>query len=215
MKKNKEEPPMKKLICVMITLVLLLAAVCAASAETIQAKPVTIDINRLEGRMVKTDIDYKEGDIMTLTLYENERFDAEAIKAAKVGDVIVTDGEEITIESIETDGPDIIFNKGTENEMLFCDAGNDEFEHVMESDYVPWIRLGTMDVEILEYYPILDAIDPITGDILEEYAIYRGDRLKELLQNPDAVGFNCKNVDIVYDRNNQPVLMRREFSSAQ
>ena len=44
---------MKKLICTMITLVLLLAAVCAASAETIQAKPATIDINRLEGRMVK------------------------------------------------------------------------------------------------------------------------------------------------------------------
>ena len=206
---------MKKLICVLTALVLSLALICAASAETVRAKPVTIDISRLEDRMVKTDIDYKGGDMMTLTLYENERFDAGTIRAVKAGDVIVTDGEEITIESIEADGPDIIFNKGTENEMLFCDAGNDEFEHVMESDNVPWIRLGTMDVEILEYYPILDAIDPITGDILEEYAIYRGDRLKELLQNPDAVGFNCKNVDIVYDRNNQPVLMRREFSSAQ
>ena len=165
--------------------------------------------------MVKTDIDYKEGDMMTLTLYENERFDAAAIRAVKVGDVIVTDGDEITIESIDTDGPDIIFNKDTANEMLFCDAGNDEFEHVMDSDYVPWIRLGSMDVEILEYYPILDAIDPITGDLLEEYALYRGDKLKELLQNPDAVGFNCKNVDVVYDRNNQPVMMKREFSSAQ
>lgn len=206
---------MKKLVCVMITLALLLAAVCTASAETIQAKPATIDINHLEGRMVKTDIDYKEGDIMTLTLYESERFDAGAIRAVKAGDVIETNGEKITIESIETDGPDIIFNKGTENEMLFCDAGNDEFEHVMESDYVPWIKLGTMDMEILEYYPILDAIDPITGDPLEEYAIYRGDKLKELLQNSDAVCFNCKNVDIVYDRNNQPVLMRREFSSVQ
>ena len=206
---------MKKLICFMMTLVLLLAAACATSAETIHAKPVTIDINRLEGRMVKTDIDYKEGDMMTLTLYENERFDAAAIRAVKAGDVIVTDGEEITIESVEADGPDIIFNKGTENEMLFCDAGNDEFEHVMESDYVPWIKLGSMEMEILEYYPILDAIDPITGDLLEEYALYRGDKLKELLRNPDAVGFNCKNVDVVYDRNNQPVLMRREFSSAQ
>ena len=206
---------MKKLICVMITLVLLLATVCAASAETIQAKPVTIDINHLEGRMVKTDIDYKEGNMMTLTLYENERFDAEVIRAVKVGDVIVTDGEEVTIESVEADGPDIIFNKGAENEMLFCDAGTDECEHVMESDYVPWIKLGSMDIEILEYYPILDAIDPITGDLLEEFTVYRGDKLKELLQNPDAVGFNCKNVDVVYDHNNQPVLMRREFSSAQ
>lgn len=206
---------MKKLISIMIALTLSAALICTAAAETITAKPVTIDINHLEGRMVKTDIDYKEGDMMTLTLYENERFDAEAIRTVKVGDVIVTDGDEITIESIEADGPDIIFNKGTENEMLFCDAGNDEFEHVMESDYVPWIKLGSMDIEILEYYPILDAIDPITGDILEEYTIYRGDKLKELLQNPDAVGFNCKNVDVVYDRNNQPVLMMRQFSSAQ
>ena len=206
---------MKKLICVMMILAAMAALICTASAETIQAKPVTIDIDHLEGRMVKTDIEYKEGNTMTLTLYENERFDAEAIRAVKAGDVIVTDGEEVTIETIDADGPDIIFNKGTENEMLFCDAGNDEFEHVMESDYVPWIRLGTMDVEILEYYPILDAIDPITGDLLEEYAIYRGDTLKELLQNPDAVGFNCKNVDIVYDRNNQPVLVRRQYSPAQ
>lgn len=206
---------MKKLICLMIALALPLALTCTASAETIQAKPVTIDINRLEGRMVKTDIDYKEGNIMILTLYENERFDAGAIRAVKVGDVIVTDGDEITVDSVEAEGPDIIFNRGTENEMLFCDAGNDEFEHVMESDYVPWIKLGSMEMEILEYYPILDAIDPITGDLLEEYALYRGDRLKELLQNPDAVGFNCKNVDVVYDRNNQPVMMRREFSSAQ
>ena len=206
---------MKKLISIMIALTLSAALICTAAAETIMAKPVTIDINHLEGRMVKTDIDYKEGDMMTLTLYENERFDAEAIRAVKVGDVIVTDGEEVTIETIDADGPDIIFNKGTEKEMLFCDAGNDEFERVMENDYVPWIRLGAMDAEILEYYPILDAIDPITGDLLEEYAIYRGNKLKELLQNPDAIGFNCKNVDVVYDRNNQPVLMRREFSSAQ
>ena len=206
---------MKKLICIMMILALSAALICTASAETIQAKPVTIDINHLEDRMVKTDIEYKEGNIMTLTLYEKERFDAAAIKAVKVGDVIVTDGEEITIVSIDTDGPDIIFNKDTEHEMLFCDAGNDEYERVMESDYVPWIKLGSMDTEILEYYPILDAIDPITGDLLEEYALYRGDKLKELLQNPDAVGFNCKNVDVVYDRNNQPVLMKREFSSAQ
>ena len=206
---------MKKLMSIMIAIALSAALICTASAETILAKPVTIDINHLEGRMVRTDIEYKEGDIMTLTLYESERFDAAAVRAVKVGDVIVTDGEEITIVSIDADGPDLIFNKGTENEMLFCDAGNDEFERVMENDWAPWIKLGSMETAILEYYPILDAIDPITGDILDEYTVYRGDKLKELLQNPDAIGFNCKNVVVVYDRNNQPVLMMREFSPAQ
>ena len=96
---------MKKLICAVITLTVLLALICTASAETIQAKAATIDINHLEGRMVKTDIDYKEGNIVTLTLYENERFDADAIKAAKAGDRIVTDGEEVVIESIDSNNP--------------------------------------------------------------------------------------------------------------
>ena len=206
---------MKKLICIVTILALSLALVCAASAETVRAKPATIDITHLENRMVKTDIDLKDENTMTLTLYENERFDAGAIRAVSAGDVIVTDGEEVPVETVDADGPDIIFNKGTEKEMLFCDAGDDEFEHVMENDFVPWITLGSMDMEILEYYPILDAVDPHTGELLEEYALYRGDRLKELLQDPEAVSFSCKNVDVVYDRSNQPVLMRREYSPAQ
>ena len=206
---------MKKLFAVSLALALALSLAVTAVAETIQAKPVTIDIDHLENRMVKTDIEYKEGNMMTLTLYENERFDAEAVKAVKAGDVIVTDGEEVAIETIDTDGPDIIFNKGRDNEMLFCDRGNGEFEHVEDSDYVPWIAIGTKDVEILEYYPILDAIDPKTGDILDEYTVYRGDKLKELLQDKDAIGFDCKNTDVVYDWLNQIVLIRREFSSAQ
>ena len=79
---------MKKLLAISLALVLALTLAAAACAETIQPKPVTIDINHLEDRMVKTDIEYKEGNMMTLTLYENERFDADAIKAVKAGDVI-------------------------------------------------------------------------------------------------------------------------------
>ena len=152
---------------------------------------------------------------MQLTLYVPERFDAAAIQAVQPGDVIVTDGEEIKIETVDTDGPDFVFNKCTENEMLFCDAGHDEFEHCMDNDYVPWIKLTTLELEQLEYYPIIDYVDPISGDILEDPVIYRGDRLMELLKNPDAVSFSVKNVDVVYDRNNMPVLMIRYYSPAQ
>ena len=206
---------MKKLIALSLALVLALALVCTASAETIQAKPVEISMDNLEDRMIKTDIEYLEGDKMLLTLYAPERFDAAAIQAVKPGDVIVTDGEEIMIETVDADGPDFVFNKGTENEMLFCDAGHDEFEHVMASDYVPWIKLGNMELEQLEYYPILDYIDPITGEPQDIPAVYYGDKLMELLKNPDAVTFAVKNVDVVYDRNNMPVLMIRYFSSSQ
>ena len=203
---------MKKMILLAAALIL---ALSAASAETIRPKLTFIDLKRLENRMVKTDVDYKGGDTMTLTLYEPERFDAGAIRAAKAGDAIFTDGEEVAIESVTEDGPDILFNAGTASEMLFCDAGYDEFEHVMEDDAVPYLLLGTMECEILEYYPVLDWIDPITGEPQDDPAVYRGDKLKELLGNPEAVGFNCKNVDIVYDRNNQIALMQRYYSPAQ
>ena len=206
---------MKKLIALSLALILALATVCAASAETVQAKPADIDAANLENRMVKTDIEYKEEDKMLLTLYAPERFDAAAVKAVQPGDVIVTDGEEVTIETVEEDGPDLIFNKGTENEMLFCDAGHDEFERVMENDYVPWIKVAVIELELLEYYPVIDYIDPLTGGILEDPVIYRGDRLMELLKNPEAVTFAVKNVDVVYDRNNMPVLMIRHYSPAQ
>ena len=206
---------MKKLIAACLALVLALALACGASAETVQAKPAEIDPANLEGRMVKTDIEYRDGGKMLLTLYAPERFDAAAIRAVQPGDTIVTDGEEVKIETVEADGPDIVFNRGTENEMLFCDAGRDEFEHVMDSDYVPWIQLGTMELEQLEYYPVIDWIDPMTGDILDDPVIYRGDRLMELLKNPDAVTFAAKNVDVVFDRNNMPVLVIRHFSSSQ
>ena len=72
---------MKKLIAISLSLILALVLVCAASAETVQAKPVEIDPSNLEGRMVRTDIEYKEGDKMQLTLYVPERFDAAAIQA--------------------------------------------------------------------------------------------------------------------------------------
>lgn len=206
---------MKKLLTILLVLALALTLAVTASAETVRAKPAAFDIDHLENRMVKTDIEYKGGDTMTLTLYVPEAFDAGAIMAVKTGDIIVTDGEEVAIETVDTDGPDLVFNKGTDNEMLFCDSGNNEFEHVEESDYVPWIKIGTMDQEILEYYPILDLIDPRTGEMLDEYTVYRGDKLKELLQDPDAIGFNVKNTDVVYDRNNMIVLIMREYSPAQ
>jgi len=204
---------MKKLIAVITVIALAVCATAAASAETVKPNSTTIDISNLENLYVTTDITLKDANTMTLTLYEPERFEPEAIKAVKAGDTIVTDGKEVAITSVDQDGPDIIFNKGTEDEMLFCDGGR-YFEHVMEDDMVPWIKLGSMDREILEYYPILDWVNPKTGEIYDEVVIYRGDKLKELLQDKEAAGFDSKNVHVLYDGNNNIQLIWRFYSPA-
>jgi len=205
---------MKKLIAVIAALALAVCAVATASAETVKPNPATIDINNLENLYVTTDIALKDDNTMTLTLYEPERFAPEAIAAVKVGDTIVTDGEEVAITSIDRDGPDYVFNQGTETEMLFCDGGK-YFEHSMENDNVPWIKIGSMDKEILEYYPILDWVDPKTGECYDEVVVYRGDKLKELLKDPEGASFDVKNVHVLYDGNNEIQLIWRFYSPLQ
>ena len=112
-----------------LTLCLGMAGGACAEGRIIMPNPVTLDMENLENRCVRTNVEYKEENMMTLTLYEPERFAPEAIQNAQVGDVIVTDGEEVVIAFIEKDGPDYIFNPDTETEMLFCDAVR-YFEHV-------------------------------------------------------------------------------------
>ena len=135
---------MKKLIACLaaIVLVISLSASALAVGKTITPLYPTTDIYHLEDRFVTTNIELAEGSnsIAVFTLFERERFASSAIRNAMEGDVIVTDGEEITIVSISSDGPDFVFNRDTETEMLFCDTGEGTFERVCENDRVPELR---------------------------------------------------------------------------
>ncbi len=210
---------MKKLIAVTAALVLVLAVVCTAAAEgkTVTALYPKTDIYNLKDKFVTTDIALKEGskDIAVFTLYERERFDEDAVRNVVPGDVIVTGGESVEIKTIDVDGPDFIFNKGTPTEMLFCDAGKGTFEHVGLNDIVPDIKLGSIEVELLDYFPFLDWIDPKSGEPLEQVALRSGEELRTLLADSEAVGFSSGSVRVLYDNNNQPQMIWRFYSPLQ
>lgn len=188
-----------------------------ASAETIAPLPARIDLDHLCDRFVTTDIEYQGNGIATLTLFEDERFDAEALRALKEGDVIVSDGEETAVVTIEWDGPDLFVNRNTETEMLFCETGDEEFEHVyyQMDDRIPQVKLGSMDQEILPYMTMLDWVDAETGEVLEQVAVRDGEALLKLLEEDNGPSFSVRNVRILYDNNNQPVLIWRYYSPAQ
>ena len=152
---------------------------------------------------------------MTLTLLENEQFSAEAVKAIKAGDVIVSDGEETTVETLEWDGPDLFINRGTEKEMLLTDASHGVFERVMENDRVPKLTIGTLEQEIEPYMIMLDWVDPKTGEVLDDIAVRSGDELKALLESNDGPSFAVENVRMLFDSGNQPCLIWRYYSPAQ
>ena len=205
----------KKIIALLVGALLMMSAAGAALAETIVPNPGKIDIQHLEDRYITTNIDYTGDGIATLTLLENEQFDAEAIKAIQVGDVVCSDGEEIKVETLNWDGPDLWVNAGTAQEMLICDAGNGVFERVLEDDRVPMLTIGTLEWEILPYVVMLDWVDPVTGETLENLAVRTGDELIELLESGDGPSFAVENVHILYNQYNQPMLVWRFYSPAQ
>ncbi len=204
----------KKMIA-MLAAVVMMMVTGAALAETITPNPGKIDIQHLENRYVTTNIAYKGNGIATLTLLENEQYDAEAVKALKVGDVVRSEGEEITVETLAWDGPDLRINEGTAQEILLCDAGDGVFERYMEDDRVPQLTVGVMDCEILPYIVMLDWVDPVSGEILEDLAVRTGEELLALLERGDGPSFEAENVHILFDWNNQPMLVWRFYSPAQ
>ena len=205
----------KKVIAMAAAAAMSVTMIGASLADTIQPLPIKTDIQHLEDHFVTTNIDYKGDGIMTLTLLENEQFSAETVKAIKAGDVIVSDGEETTVETLEWDGPDLFINRGTEKEMLLTDASHGVFERVMENDRVPKLTIGTLEQEIEPYMIMLDWVDPKTGEVLDDIAVRSGDELKALLESNDGPSFAVENVRMLFDSGNQPCLIWRYYSPAQ
>ena len=205
----------KKVIAMAAAAAMSVTMIGASLADTIQPLPIKTDIQHLEDHFVTTNIDYKGNGIMTLTLLENEQFSAETVKAIKAGDVIVSDGEETTVETLEWDGPDLFINRGTEKEMLLTDASHGVFERVMENDRVPKLTIGTLEQEIEPYMIMLDWVDPKTGEVLDDIAVRSGDELKALLESNDGPSFAEENVRMLFDSGNQPCLIWRYYSPAQ
>ena len=189
----------KKVIAMAAAAAMSVTMIGASLADTIQPLPIKTDIQHLEDHFVTPNIDYKGNGIMTLTLLENEQFSAETVKAIKVGDVIVSDGEETTVETLEWDGPDLFINRGTEKEMLLTDASHGVFERVMENDRVPKLTIGTLEQEIEPYMIMLDWVDPKTGEVLDDIAVRSGDELKALLESNDGPSFAVENVRMLFD----------------
>ena len=205
----------KKVIAMAAAAAMSVTMIGASLADTIQPLPIKTDIEHLEDHFVTTNIDYKGNGIMTLTLLENEQCSAETVKAIKAGDVIVSDGEETTVETLEWDGPDLFINRGTEKEMLLTDASHGVFERVMENDRVPKLTIGTLEQEIEPYMIMLDWVDPKTGEVLDDIAVRSGDELKALLESNDGPSFAVENVRMLFDNGNQPCLIWRYYSPAQ
>ena len=206
---------MKKISLIVTVIALCLGLIGAACAETVNANPATIDINRLGDRFVTADLKIVDGKVK-MELFEHECFAKEAIENLKAGDVLVTEGEPVTVETAAPDGEtgDFYINKDKERQVLLClNTATGCYEVVQpEDDRTPFIKIGELeDVELNDYLVFLDWSDP------DAFApvMHNGTELEEMLRAGDGAAFDVKNVRVLFDTNNMPFMVWRFYSVAQ
>ena len=206
---------MKKISLIVTVIALCLGLIGAACAETVNANPATIDINRLGDRFVTADLKIVDGKVK-MELFEHECFAKEAIENLKAGDVLVTEGEPVTVETAAPDGEtgDFYINKDKERQVLLClNTATGCYEVVQpEDDRTPFIKIGELeDVELNDYLVFLDWSDP------DAFApvMHNGTELEEMLRAGDGAAFDVKNVRVLFDTNNMPFMVWRSYSVAQ
>ncbi len=203
---------MKKLITIVLALLLALSLCAVSMAETVHRNPATIDVNRLGGRRVLTDIRASGEGELELTLYETETFAAAAVEGLKAGDTIVSDGVEYRVETVsKPEEGTVILNQGTANELLFVRNPYGEYEHTGDDDIHPQVVLGKIKVKTDELFAyVLDSSD-VDRELPEVYDTRK--LLENLRADPDA--YAMENTYVTFDNYNTPSLITRMYTPWQ
>lgn len=204
---KQEVSGMKKLTAILVLVfILMLPGMILAEGTVVRPKAPQIDMDRLNNRYVLTDIHYEGDGKATLTLYEDERFPADAMEGLKVGDTVVSGGEEIHIQSLEIDEEEgyIFLNLGTNDERLFYRNEHDEYLESGVNDLSPQLTLGTMQMEIGEYTTVLDMSDNDTGRAV---VLSSADMIREM-ESGNGIGFENKNVYVLFSGNYPWIVIR-------
>lgn len=195
-------------IALMLSLLLLLCS--PASADTITAMAIEINPEHLEKTVSYARIlGYnEENNTLTVELIVPEAFRVEDVEALQVGDIIYTDGQEVTVQTIEKDWDYVIINKGEYgyadgSVYLYKEFGGNYLREVMDNDYM-WLSLDPIECPVTDSLLFLDYIGAEWGEPLRLPIVRTAQELTALMQEEAAssaysVGLSCRNVYVVFD----------------
>ena len=209
---------MKKLLCMICCLCLLVPAAVSAERKVITALASEINPGALASVSVNALVrSYnREDNTMTVELIIPETYDAYETESLQVGDAIYTKGQEVTIENIVKDYGDIILNQRDPEDptgtiMLYQDS--DLNYRIMADGDHTWTSLGTVKIPVSDRMLFLDGISPSTGESLDLPAVRSLREFVAELEGTDIVGpgFAQKNVTVVIDEYGTLALVQRFY----
>lgn len=175
---------MKKMLAVVLALCMTLALIgCGnakqpenedqSSGESKRVEPLasSVDVSNVTEATLAVSFDksslHTDGDTMTLDMkvYDFEQFDAAEVSQLKEGDVIVVDGKEITVASIDTtNGVEINGGFGQENGVSLATLDGGVLCAVGADDAKSYYEVGTVTLPVSETCVLTDSADLSAGE---------------------------------------------------
>ena len=205
---------MKKLLCMVLCLCLLIPAMASAERKVITALATNINPDDLSSTLVDARIKSynKEENTITLEIIVPEFYDADEIKSLQIGDAIYTQGHEVTVNAIN-EYDCFIAVVQDDDEVITIATDGETVYPIQDGDDFSWITLTTVTVPVPPHLIFLDGIDPATGEDLSLPTVHSAEEFIAMLEGKDKSdpGFDLNNVEIVFDSDVQPVIIRRNY----
>ena len=206
---------MKKLLCMVLCLCLLIPAMALAERKVVTALATNINPDDLSNTLVDARIKSynKEDGTMTLEIIVPEFYDGEDIKNLQIGDAIYTQGHEVTVDAINEYDCFITVIQNDPDEVIMIVTDLDTVCPIMDNDDFSWITLTTVTVPVMPYLVFLDGIDPATGEDLPLPTVHSAEEFIAMLEgkNKSDPGFDLNNIEIVFNSEAQPDIIRRHY----
>ena len=205
---------MRKLLCMVLCLCLLIPAMALAERKVVTALATNINPDDLSNTLVDARIKSynKEENTITLEIIVPEFYDADEIKSLQIGDAIYTQGHEVTVNAIN-EYDCFIAVVQDDDEVITIATDGETVYPIQDGDDFSWITLTTVTVPVPPHLIFLDGIDPATGEDLSLPTVHSAEEFIAMLEGKDKSdpGFDLNNVEIVFDSDVQPVIIRRHY----
>ncbi|MDO5434738.1 MAG: hypothetical protein Q4G19_00050 [Clostridia bacterium] len=214
---------MKKVLCLMAALLMVLCCTAANAAEVTalasEVNPENIALKIIRARI--TGYDEAAGTV-TLVLLDNETFAENDIMNLRPGDTIFSDGETITVDKITFDLPCVEINIGedtAEDNGVILLQNNDGSFNSYVMDYPITREMAEITVKLPEAALFLDGVEPEYGDPLDTPTVHTAAEFIQMLQASIAGGgaldFAGGNVQVTFNDKSEPMIIERYYTPWQ
>lgn len=205
---------MKKLLCMILCLCLLIPTMVLAERKVVTALATNINPDDLSNTFVDAQIKSynKEENTITLEIIVPEFYDADEIKSLQIGDAIYTQGHEVTVNAIN-EYDCFIAVVQDDDEVITIATDGETVYPIQDGDDFSWITLTTVTVPVPPHLIFLDGIDPATGEDLSLPTVHSAEEFIAMLEgkNKSDPGFDLNNTEIVFDSSAQPYIIWRRY----